>query len=428
MGSIISYQVATHTSPDKFEIDLSTQTSNVVAFAFDPTTTAATMLDIKQSILDDWAYTKGTGTNQPLIFETRSGNKEGIYAGQAAQYFGFISHVQSHPTTVYWIAETGVTLDYAAADAEGVFTNATNVNSFQPEDNTTNYPNEAGSGDPHIRPLINPYKLPLVLPVNNKIYNYFYYQSPSETVIINAAMWCLSGDRIVFAEELRRDMTIKNGNLKTDEKERAYPEALENITKYPVKDDDNTQFNDVSFIRYLSIVHKTNFTTPIEVVIDLETLEPITSISHPNFVMSNIKPNTHKYYVNGKLKYDRTNMNSKFRDFTIKTETFGNIMISPIRDYDRLNHRNSLLINIQKNKIEKDLTRLNVQGALIHPDRIHTVPTLQTTDFSQFHKEPIPELLSDYNNRNKDRLKQRRFQIRDMVRNHDFSLLDPPST
>lgn len=424
MGTASSYMVATYTSPDKFEIAVTTQTVTATGFAVTADATTLDMIEIKDAFLANWTYVKN-GSNV-LIFYTTDGSARTIGTGDTEEYIGFSNEAFAGAAgathDVYWslsdtIGNGGIDLD--AATASTVFD--TSSNSFL----LTNV-NSAGSGDPRISPYINPYRAALILPVNTKIYNYFSYFSPDETVIINAKMWSLSGDKIVFAEELYRDLTIKNGQLKTFAKENIYKTAIDNIINYPLNENEITK-NDVSFVKELTIIHKTKFTIPIVVTIDMETLEVITSIEHPNFNISDKQVYLTPQYKpqSTEIKFRRDTTDSYIRRVTLKTQKFANININLIRDTNRLNHRNSISILLGKNKQRDSILKNNVGGCLMHYDKIYTVPSLTTTDFSQFYKEPIPELLSDYNNRNKDYLKQRRFQIRDMVRSHDFSLLEP---
>lgn len=420
MGAATSYQSPLHT--DKYLFQLTTQNIGITGFAVDADPTSLEVVEVKDSLLANWTYV--TTANNVIIFYTTDGTTRTIGTGDTQEYVGFTDQAFTSgnaPFNVYWsnvdtIGNGGIDLD--AADASSVF--SSNSNNFLLASESG-----SGSGDPRISPYVNPYRQPLILPVNTKTYNYLAYHSDTETIIINAKMWSLSGDRIVFTEEIRRDLTIKNGRYHTENKKNVFEKALENITKYPLNDNEIGE-NDVSFIKELYITHKTPYSTPVEVFVDMETLDVKGTIEHPNIHISNKNQFTAPQIDNKNvIKFTRDNTNSYIRTLTIKTEIFDNLTLDLVRDTNRLNHRNSMYLRFLKNANSKRIEYLGIKGCLMHYDRIYTVPSLTTTNFQEFIKEPIPELVSDYKNRNAKRLKERRFQIRKMVREHDFHLLEP---
>ncbi len=250
---------------------------------------------------------------------------------------------------------------------------------------------------------------------------------PDEKITINASMWMLSFDRIVFAEELYRDLTLPNKpELATDEKRNAHKIAVENITKNPLEKISPDMFVS-SFIRYITIIYQKSTEPPQEITIDMETLASSTSppsISSSFFKLSDSEPMLSPELSMGKKKFERDKTESFYKILTLQnTTTFGDINLTLIRDTKRLNHRNSISIRFEKNRHTQDILRLNVNGALIHPDTVATVPSASTTNPELFHKEPTPTLLSEYTKDNKEKLHQRRHEIRAKVRKHDFSLL-----
>ena len=423
MGAAVSYGTETHT--DKYEIEITTQTVLIRAFAIDPSDNTTVVQEITglNGYNTYWKSTKSSGTNGTLIFETKDGSLREIGSGDNPVFFAYISKAYTAGgvnDNVYYVTETSPSIDYTGDTVLDVFTNFTTVNNF-----TMTFNSGAGGGDPRIQPYINPYKEPLVLPCDDKLYNYFSYHSndSDEIITVNAQMWYLSFDRIVLTEELRRDLIyLKKPQLKTQEKYDAYPIAHENITKYPLNYEDLTE-NDESFMKIVKINYVKNGVT-INMTIDMESLEVLENENYENIKIFDkvryVKPNM----VYGKKKFDRINTDSYMKRIILYSEKFGKIDFEFIRDTNRLNHRNNIIINFQKNKRKNELIKLPVNGALIHPNRLYTVPKLTTTDFNEFIKEPIPILLSEYSKKNGRRLKLRRFAIRKMVREHDFHLLD----
>lgn len=406
-------------SHDAGALHVSSQTALVYSFAIDGSASIVVNdITSQNNYVLNWDHQ--VGSSDTVVFTVKSppakvlGNDAGTGGDpNALDYFAYLSAKLTPGNIVYWVSDTGATINVNNA-AASVYSGVT-VNNFTLADGG------GGGGDPHINPKLNPYNATLILPPNNKIYNYLQYQKCAEKFVINAAMWNLSHDRITFAEELRRDITLKNGLHKTPDKEAILSEAIENITKYPLETGTATR-NDPSFIRFLTIIYETQFTTPLRLTVDMETLDVSGTTDSPNVITTDTAPITYPHYNRGEIAFHRKTTDSYMKKLTIKTKKFGNTIITLVRDTNRLNHRNSVAIQFQHNRSEFG----TMNGALIHPDRIYTVPTLTTTDFSLFHKEPIPELLSDYKNRNEKRLKERRFQIRDMVRAHDFSLLEAP--
>ena len=414
MGIATSYQTASYTN--KFEFDITSQSTLVRSFAFDPTDSATTVVEItgQNNYGNNWKATKGS--NNVIVFETNAGNALELGSNDTQHFFAFLSHAMSAANKIYWISDTDATINADAADASAVY-------SVTPNDFNITLIAGQGSGDPRINPYINPYKEPLILPPNNKIYNYLSYQSEEEKITINASMWMLSFDRIVFAEELYRDLTLPNKpELATDEKRHAYKIAIENITKFPLKKiSANTLAS--SFIRYITIIYQKSNDPPQELTIDMETLHSDKSFQAP-FKLTHPTPMFSPELSMGIKKFERDKTDSFYKTLTLQnTVTFGDINLTLIRDTNRLNHRNSISIRFETNRHTQDILRLNVKGAIIHPDTVATVPTASTTDPELFHKEPTPQLLSEYTKENKEKLRKRRHDIRAQVRKHDFGLL-----
>ncbi len=168
MGIATSYQTASYTN--KFEFDITSQSTLVRSFSFDPTDSATTVVEItgQNSYNNNWKATKGT--NNVIVFETKAGNALELGSNDAQHFFAFLSHAMSSANKIYWISDTDATINVDAADASAVY-------SVTPNDFNITLNAGQGSGDPRINPYINPYKEPLILPSNNKIYNYLSYHS-----------------------------------------------------------------------------------------------------------------------------------------------------------------------------------------------------------------------------------------------------------
>lgn len=427
MGAAISYGV-------DFEFHITTQNIPIYSFAFDaPSATSFT--EIKGTFLDNWEVVDTGGNTDLIIIKERTDTSRVLSASDTPVYFGKLSQGMTNAPQVYWVSSksgnefnSNITTTGTASD---VFTNWSTVNDFPMTYNAGD-----GGGDPHINPIINPYNTTLILPSNTKIYNYLYFQDQTETIIINAQMHQLSHDRIVFAEELQRDLSFTKKDkhkhlLATPEKRDILPQALNNITLYPQPPNSTTE-NDPSFIKTLYVYYQNKQTnTEIAYTINMETLDiqsQITSTSdQQNISFTEKTPLLRPKIHEGKIKFERSEDDSYERKIKFTTVHLKNFDIYISRDTHRLNHRNNIHVKFFSPQVyKKNIHSPSVKGALIHPDRIYTLPTLETTDQSQFQKEPIPEILSDYKNRNAKRLKRLRFQIRDMVRAHDFSLLSPP--
>lgn len=423
MGAAISYS-----GDNVFHI--TSQGAEVYSFAFQGES-GVTNINISPNYGYNTEWTSDVGSSDTIVFTSTGAARvlgnEGDTGNDpdGLDFFVSMSSVPQGATnkTIYWVSSNAGSID--KDQTPGSVYTGTTVNSFE-----MTFSTESG-GDPHINPIINPYNTTLILPSNSKIYNYLYYHDDTETISINAEMWQLSHDRIVFAEELRRDLSFADKNkqyLATPEKKEALPKALNNITLNPLTETEVTE-NDPSFIKTLYIYYRNKTTnTESAYTVDMETLN---FTSHNQTEESNItftekKPLLTPKMHEGKIKFERQNGDSYQRNIKFVTDYLNNIEVVISRDTHRLNHRNNIFVRFFSHYVHKvKIHSPNVKGALIHPDRIYTVPTLETTDFNQFQKEPIPEPLSEYYNRNAKRLKSRRFKIRDMVRAHDFSLLNP---
>src|SRR3989338_285163 len=66
------------------------------------------------------------------------------------------------------------------------------------------YPAGDGGGDPHINPFYNPLNLTYVLPSNDSVYKYFDNLDPLDRIVLNAKMWVLNGDYMIYLDNLFR--------------------------------------------------------------------------------------------------------------------------------------------------------------------------------------------------------------------------------
>lgn len=266
----------------------------------------------------------------------------------------------------------------------------------------------SGSGDPHIRPMFGSRNKTYLLPCDNKIYKYFDNQDTSERIVINAQMWLLSLDLILFAEEL---LVRRQGRNNLDK----YPQAAKNIIDYPVLFEEKSKY-DPSFARFISIRYKNE-----KVILDGETLEIFTSEKADQIKYTEIKESDGRLYRNKKGEIGDT----KMRTITIPSKKLGEIRLIIYRDYKRLNHRNHITLMF-KNHNGKYLRRCSGVLMNLKSNRI-VVPTLDYVDRINHKHNGNHRLitLDKYLKQNKAELRKERFKVRNMIRANDFSLLHP---
>ena len=418
MGSATSYPDLASNSKG-YEFHISSQTALPYAFAVNVDDGCTVTITTNNSYESNWEATTYTtaGDYDVIVIKTKDdtgrilGNSAGTGGDPDIEDFFCIFSIQVLQTNqdsgqIYWVNEVP-TISPSPTGNSDIFTNAA-VNDFT----LTDSPSGDGGGDPHIYPYINPFGEKLILPHSDKVYNYFALHTDNEILTVNTQMWHLSFDRIVFAEELRRDLYELKGKpeLFTKEKEEILPKAIENIAANPVELEDMTE-SDVSFNRYITFNYVRDGTCQFNFTVDLESLDVVNAPKSSYLKISNAK--------NVKSLYSKRT----HRRVTVFTEALKSVSIELIRKYDRLNHRNDLVLIMDKLFDRNDMNKYNVGGALVHPDRIHTVPDLTTTDMNLFVKEDVPELLSNFAEKNTKKLRKRRFEIRGLVRKHDFSLL-----
>lgn len=403
MGAATSYELSSYT--DKYELDVTTQTVSVYSFAFEPSSDTTQVVEITgiNNYVSNWTVTKSTGTAGTLIFQTKDGTAKVIGSGDTQHFFAFINEANvsggGQDLKVYYVTDTNATIDTTANSASDTYSGVS-VNDF-----TMTFNAGQGSGDPHIMPYINPYNTTLLLPHTDNIINYFALHTENEILTINAETWHLSLDRIVLAEEIRRDLTMENKpHLYTEKKHKLLPEAIDNITKYPIQLNEMTDY-DVSFNRYVTINYNDSTLT-----IDMETL---TCEQEP---LKNTNIN-----VTEERELTQKNKSGKIRSIFITTSTIGIVRLDFIRRPERLNHRNDINIIFGKELSKPKALKLDIKGALMHPDKIYNVPKLTSTDLSEFKKEPTPQTLKNYITLNKQKLKQHRYNIRNFVRSEQLS-------
>ena len=286
-------------------------------------------------------------------------------------------------------------------------------------------------GDPIIYPLDNPLKEEIILPRTNKVYRYLNFASSGERLIINTQTWILDFDRIVFAEELIRD---RNKKYFPKKDESLIPLAVANITRFPK---DRASLLDSSFCKHLYLHYGKETSAGYKSCsfwIDLESEKGVERIGKNiksfNFQilrsgtelldkikLGETKRNLRPMYTTKRLKA-LPRENSFVQKIVFSTSEAGKITLSIFREFDKLNHRNSILLSCDnKRKLIE-----HSEGALVSASKIDELDHLGAIKPGE-QKRIKCETLPQYLDKHQRSLRKRRLEIRAMVRANDYSLL-----
>src|SRR3989338_2852126 len=172
------------------------------------------------------------------------------------------------------------------------------------------YPAGDGGGDPHINPFYNPLNLTYVLPSNDSVYKYFDNLDPLDRIVLNAKMWVLNGDYMVYLDNLFRLRLKSNSSFKESTKSESESESesdlldLYDLHKNIFVLSKNFKPNDLSFVRYFALLKLRNDEILDSFILDTETFEEVNfniefintynflliSSPHEHFKGSNIEP------------------------------------------------------------------------------------------------------------------------------------------
>ena len=262
----------------------------------------------------------------------------------------------------------------------------------------------------------------------NAYFRYLEYRSKDEKLIINLETWVLDCERIFFAEELVRSKKLEKLPL---EKHSMISTAIDNIPKYPLK---KQTIYDPSFGKKLFIYYQNKGEGSMSHSFDLENLsstateidlttDSIFSLSKTDQIREKIKvlekkKNFDPMFGENKIKSVKR-ADSFQKKIYLLTDNFGVICITLIREYSRLNHRNSVIFSAEK--IPEGVT-----GFLLSKDNVYTVDELESIGPVRKKNKIKCQTTVEQSSEMKDILRKKRLDIRTRIRKLDYSLLGDP--